>query len=134
VLAVVGRYGDRAMDLVWRHKGALAVTVVLAAFLADPGPFLAGTSDLAGVVAGTAMRPLAALPGQVVEAARRTLGTLVVVLLLGSLGLGLVLKGGWKDARSAIQSSIRRPEIPPDCSVPLGPGPGCGRGQAEHFF
>ena len=31
------------MAFVWRHKGALAVGSVLAAFLADPGPFIGGT-------------------------------------------------------------------------------------------
>src|SRR5947208_3262448 len=46
VLAVVGRHGDRALDFVWRHKGALAVGAVLAEFLADPAPFLDGTRRL----------------------------------------------------------------------------------------
>ena len=47
VLGVVERHGDRALDFVWRHKGALAVGSVLAAFLNDPGPFLGGTRQLA---------------------------------------------------------------------------------------
>src|SRR5262249_9635137 len=34
VLAVIGRYGDKAMEFIWKHKGALAVGTVLVAFLA----------------------------------------------------------------------------------------------------
>ena len=42
VLAIVERFGDRAMDFVWRHTGALTVASVLAAFLADPEPSVHG--------------------------------------------------------------------------------------------
>jgi hypothetical protein len=59
LLAVVARRGDRAMDFVWRHKGALAVSATLAAFLADPGPFLDGSRALAGHAAEAATRPAA---------------------------------------------------------------------------
>ena len=64
VLALIGRQGDRAMDFLWRHKGALAVGAVLAAFLADPGPFLDGTRDLAEVAVAAAVPPVAEVPGQ----------------------------------------------------------------------
>jgi hypothetical protein len=47
VLGVVERYGDRALDFVWRHKGALTVGTLLTAFLRDPARFLGGTRDLA---------------------------------------------------------------------------------------
>ena len=51
LLDVIGKYGDRAMDFIWRNKGALAVTASLAAFLHDPEPFIQGAKDLAiGVV------------------------------------------------------------------------------------
>jgi hypothetical protein len=56
---LVGRYGDRALDFVWRHKGALAVSAALAAFLADAGPFLDGSRTLAGCAASAAARPVA---------------------------------------------------------------------------
>ena len=61
LLAVVARFGDRAMGFIWDHKGALAVSATLAAFLADPRPFLDGAKSLAGTVA----RPLAEVPGRV---------------------------------------------------------------------
>jgi hypothetical protein len=49
LLAVIGRYGDRAMQFIWRHKGTLTVAAVLAAFLADPEPFIYGAKDLGKV-------------------------------------------------------------------------------------
>ena len=58
----MGRYGDRAMDFVWRHKGTLAVGTVLASFLTDPAPFLDGSRDLAGVAASAA-GAVAGVPG-----------------------------------------------------------------------
>ena len=69
LLAIVARFGDRAMAFVWDHKGALAVSVTLAAFLADPRPFLDGVKSLAGAVA----RPLTEVPGRVVVAAARAI-------------------------------------------------------------
>ena len=45
-LGVVGRYGDRAMDFVWRNKLALTAGTALAVFVADPEPFLDGTRQL----------------------------------------------------------------------------------------
>lgn len=47
LLALFARYGDRAMDFVWRNKLALSTGTVLAAFLANPEPFLDGTLQLA---------------------------------------------------------------------------------------
>lgn len=46
LLAVVGKYGDGAMDFIWRNKGALAVGATLTAFLVNPQPFIDGTVDL----------------------------------------------------------------------------------------
>ncbi|MBU6386000.1 MAG: hypothetical protein KGS49_08695 [Planctomycetes bacterium] len=46
LLGVVGRYGDRAMDFVWRNKLTLAGGTALAAFVANPEPFLDGTRQL----------------------------------------------------------------------------------------
>lgn len=46
LLGVVGRYGDRAMDFIWRNKLTLAGGTALAAFVANPEPFLDGTREL----------------------------------------------------------------------------------------
>jgi hypothetical protein len=59
LLAVIERHGDRAMDFVWRHKGALAVPTILAKFLAEPEVFLGGARELIGGAAREAMQPLA---------------------------------------------------------------------------
>ena len=73
VLAVVERFGDRAMDFVWRHKGALTVGSVLAAFLADPEPFLSGIRDVGDSavheVGSAIVRPLVDVPGNLASKA-----------------------------------------------------------------
>jgi hypothetical protein len=58
LLAVIERHGDRAMDFVWRHKGALAVSTILAKFLAEPEVFLGGGRELIGGAAREATQPL----------------------------------------------------------------------------
>lgn len=63
LLDVIGRYGDSAMEFVWRNKGALAVAGAMAAFLADPKPFIDGTRDLAEIVGSAAVAPLATAIG-----------------------------------------------------------------------
>lgn len=59
LLDVIGRYGERAAQFVWDNKGALAVGTVLAAFLANPEPFLDGTVKLASVAAESTVKPFA---------------------------------------------------------------------------
>jgi hypothetical protein len=96
VLRVVGLFGDHAMEFVWRHKGALAVGTVLAAFLADPEPFLNGARDLVSVAAGTIVRPVIDLPREMVrELVPSTtwkwmlvLAVAALLLYLGHLRLG----------------------------------------------
>lgn len=63
VLGVVARHGDRGMNFIWRHKGALAVSSVLGAFLLNPEPFLDGTKELAGIAGENVAKPLVKLPG-----------------------------------------------------------------------
>ena len=59
LLEVVARYGNRGAEFIWTHKKSLAVGSVLAAFLADPQPFIDGTRDLAKVAADSTIKPLA---------------------------------------------------------------------------
>jgi hypothetical protein len=109
LLDVVGRYGDRAMEFIWRHKAALAVSTVLAAFLSNPEPFLNGARDLASVTAQAAARPVLAIPGQVAEAVvRRTNGsTLAAILLVIAIG-GFALVG-WRRHHQSRSVSHRWP-------------------------
>jgi hypothetical protein len=89
LLAAIGRYGDPAMEFIWKHKGSLTVAAVLAAFLADPQSFLNGAKDLGKVaveqVAGAAVRPLAEGTGKVAQGVNWTL----------IVGGGMVLVVGW---------------------------------------
>jgi hypothetical protein len=47
LLAVVGKYGDNAMNFIWKNKGALLAGTAMAAFLANPEPFIDGSKELA---------------------------------------------------------------------------------------
>jgi hypothetical protein len=96
VLGVLARYGDPAMEFVWRHKGALATTAGLAAFLADPGAFISGAKDITDIVATNAVKPLAEVPGiaareGAAEVARRTNWTLVFLAPVAAAALLLAL-------------------------------------------
>lgn len=84
LLDVVARYGDRGMKFVWDHKGALAVGSVLAAFLADPQPFIDGTRDLAQVAGETLVNPI------VTEAAKSFDWTLLGLAFLTAAALLIV--------------------------------------------
>jgi hypothetical protein len=46
LLVVVRRYGDAAMDFIWKNKGALAVVAVLSTFLTDPHIYIGGAKEL----------------------------------------------------------------------------------------
>jgi hypothetical protein len=46
LLPVVRRYGDEAMDFIWRNKGALTVATVLGTFLIDPEAYISGAKQL----------------------------------------------------------------------------------------
>ncbi|HEV3340684.1 MAG TPA: hypothetical protein VG125_10015 [Pirellulales bacterium] len=59
LLNVVGRFGDRGMNFVWRNKGTLAVAATLAAFLANPEPFIDGAVELTTAAAESVGKPLA---------------------------------------------------------------------------
>jgi hypothetical protein len=87
LLAVIGTWGDAAMTFIWNHKGALAASAVLGAFLADPVPFINGTRDLSKAVAESVVRPIAEVPAiaareGVAAVASRTNWTLVILAVI----------------------------------------------------
>ena len=88
LLAVVERHGDRAMDFVWRNKGALAVATALGTFLADPEAFLGGRRELIGGAAQEATQPIAIVAD---AAAGRWMGIARSVVVVGLAWLVLVL-------------------------------------------
>ena len=59
VLAVIGKYGDSAMNFIWRNKGALFIGTTLAAFLSNPESFLSTGGDITGEVVGNTMETVA---------------------------------------------------------------------------
>jgi hypothetical protein len=84
VLQTVGRFGDRGMDFIWKHKGALAATAVMATFLADPESYISGAKDITKIAVENIARPLAELPKDVAtEMARSTDWTPVALTIVG---------------------------------------------------
>ena len=48
--STIGNYGDKAMEFVWKNKGALAATSVVTAFITDPEAFINGVKDIVNVL------------------------------------------------------------------------------------
>ena len=99
LLGVVARYGDRAMEFIWKNKGALAVGAALTAFIVDPEPFLNGGKELSNVVAQNLVRPLAEVPAiatkeVAAEVARKTNWTLLFLVIITVLALFAAVKWG----------------------------------------
>ena len=94
LLGVVGRYGDRGMDFVWRNRKALAAGAVLTAFLTEPEPFINGTRDLAKLAVEAMTQPVGQVGGELArDIGGRTNWTWVLsVLVLVVAGL-VVLRG-----------------------------------------
>jgi hypothetical protein len=88
VLAVIERFGDRALDFIWRHKGALTMASVLATFLHDPESFLNGTKEIAQAVADSTVRPLVEVPKQVTIDATSRIQWMVLIASLFVVLLG----------------------------------------------
>lgn len=87
LLEVIGKYGDRGMEFVWKHKKALTVSAALTAFLANPQPFLDGTRDFAefttAAVAENVVKPLAEAPKAIAtKVAERTDWTPVLLAIV----------------------------------------------------
>ena len=76
-------WADAVMDFIWRHKGALAVSAALAAFLADPEPFINGVKDITKIAAENTV-------GKVAEEAARQINWTLIILALMTLGAALI--------------------------------------------
>jgi hypothetical protein len=59
LLEVIEKYGDPAMDWIWKNKVPLAATAAMTAFLANPEPFIKGTRQLTETLSKEVMVPLA---------------------------------------------------------------------------
>lgn len=93
LLGVIGKYGDPAMDFIWRHKAVLAGGAALTAFLANPEPYLNGTNRLVGTVAENAVRPAVQAAGNIAEEAASFVRWALTILVVGlTVALGLAVK------------------------------------------
>lgn len=105
VLSTIGKYGDKAMEFVWKNKGALATTSAITAFIADPEPFINGVKDIAKVP----VEKISELPNAMVETlGKNTNFTLIAIVVVVSLGgiamLRMVLKNRLEKAEPPISS------------------------------
>jgi hypothetical protein len=87
LLEVVAKYGDRAMTFVWDHKGALATTAGLTAFLANPEAFINGVRDITQIVGENAVKPLVEIPAAVATEVARGTNWTVIFILIGLITL-----------------------------------------------
>jgi hypothetical protein len=100
LLSVIGKFGDRGMNFVWRNKGTLGVAAALTAFLANPQPFIDGTVDLTQAAAESIGQPLA---NEIGKSANWTL-VLPILAAIAVLLLGLKI---W--LRHRLVAASRRP-------------------------
>ena len=89
ILNVAERFGDRACQFLWRNKGTVFAAATLAAFLADPQPFLDGAKHL--VVDPVSEAAL--------EATKRTDWTWVVIATIAMASAALGLRWAWRSRR-----------------------------------
>jgi hypothetical protein len=93
LLSVIGRFGEKGMQFIWDHKGALMVTGAITAFLANPEPFIEGTVKLTSEVISSAVKPLAEVPKVIAEHAASSINWTLVALCLIASCSGMAL---WK--------------------------------------
>ena len=79
LLGTIGKYGDKAMDFIWRHRKVLTSATLLAAFVSDPEPYLNGVKQLAEV----AVAPLGKIGETIATSVNWNLWVGVVIMLGG---------------------------------------------------
>ncbi|QJW98492.1 hypothetical protein [Frigoriglobus tundricola] len=94
LLGVVAKHGDTAVNFLWQNKGTLAGGGALAAFLADPEPYLSGARDIASVAGESVVKPVV---GGVFTLLNVALGVGCVLLMAV---IGLAYKHGPPKAES----------------------------------
>jgi hypothetical protein len=127
LLGVVAKYGDPAMEFVWRNKGSLAVGTTLAAFLTTPETFLNAAKGISQTVAENAVRPLAEVPGAMAkegagEVARRTNWTVVFLGLIACVMLYVFVRSGRRlRPASTVQELESVPSKPTTNAISISP-------------
>lgn len=114
LLQAVARHGDRACDFVYRNRGMLAGSAALAAFLANPEPFLDGAKDLSQIAVGGAndmvatvadgvVKPAAIAAGHAAGETIRFLATLLFIVILAAAGVV-----GWAVSRGLHEHPVAK--------------------------
>lgn len=111
LLETIGRRGDAAMDWIWRNKGALATSAVLAKFLQDPQPFIDGTIQIARVGGEAVVRPVSTEVARGISA--RTNWTLVISLLIVTLAVFYAARSWMKYRQHIMTMSSAKRKIAP---------------------
>jgi len=81
ILDIIAKYGNPAMEFLWRHKEVLASGALLAAFIADPEPYIRGAKDITQVLAENAVRPLEEAAGAAATQAAKNIDSTKVACL-----------------------------------------------------
>jgi hypothetical protein len=97
LLDVVAKYGQRACDFAWENKLLLASGAVMAAFLANPEPFLNGSATLMKSAGEVAIQPLTAGIG------KNTNWTVIGVVLVLAIASIIAIRAGL--ARHTVQAT-----------------------------
>jgi hypothetical protein len=88
LLSAIERHGDRAMEFLWRHKGALAVATLLVTFLKDPEPFLSGARELGGGMTHAVAQPVLGVANDVGQVVMKPLTVAAIGALVVLTGIG----------------------------------------------
>ena len=97
LMGVIGGFGERAMEFIWKNKGILAGGAELAAFLANPEPFSTGrrTSRMVGE---TVVKPVVVAPvtsrckRRAAAAWRRSPSAVGVAVIIGLASFARIFK------------------------------------------
>ena len=80
LLDVIGKYGDKAVQYIWRNKGKLSVAAVLATFVANPEPYIDGLSDLSQAA-------VAPVSGAMAESVRSSWSYLILLVVAATAAI-----------------------------------------------
>jgi hypothetical protein len=91
LLGVIGKYGNPAMDFIWKHKGVFIGGTIAASFWSNPEPYIKGVVDLSKELVTTTATSVAHPLAD--EAARQIPWTTLALLTF------VVFIGGWYGKR-----------------------------------
>ncbi len=118
LLEILAKYGDRAMDFIWRHKGALAVTATLVAFLRNPELYINTAKELILRPVEKGIETVGTTTGTVLTETTRSIPWHIAVPVLGACLLCYGLVKLWLDHRrrmaELVADSRNAPEQKPD--------------------